>query len=159
MRVMRARVALLALVLPAMLALAPPRAAALPPGLVTKSSPYDVTQTLDRLAELLKKNGFNLEARIDLRTIAKAGGETIAPAQLLVVSNPPFDAGLLKGQRAIGIELPLRILAYEDTSGHVTLTYLDPDRLAQNYNVTSQPVAVQHMAQLLDQLTDEAIKP
>jgi uncharacterized protein (DUF302 family) len=156
---MRARMALPALVMTAVLALAPPGALALPPGLVTKSSPYDVTQTLDRLAELLKKNGFNIAARIDLRAIAKVGGETIAPAQVLIVSNPPFDAGLLKGQRAIGIELPLRILAYEDTSGHVTLTYLDPDRLAQNYNVTSQPVAVQHMVQLLDQLTDEAIKP
>ena len=156
---MRARTALLALVMAAVLSLAPPRAYALPPGLVTKSSPYDVTQTLDRLEDLLKKNGFTIVSRTDLRAIAKAGGETIAAAQVLTVSNPPFDAGLLKGQRAIGLELPLRILAYEDTSGHVRLIYADPDLLAQNYNVTSQPVAVQHMVQLLDQLTDEAIKP
>ena len=156
---MRARVALPALVLLTVLALAPREAVALPPGLVTKSSPYDVAQTLDRLADLLKKNGFNIETRIDLRAIAKLGGETIAPAQLLVVSNPTFDAGFMKSQRAVGLELPLRILAYEDTGGHVRLTYLDPDQLAQNYNINNQPVAVQHMAQLLDQLTDEAIKP
>src|SRR5208282_5990378 len=158
-RAMRARTALLALLMVAVLSLAPPGAHALPPGLVTKSSPYDVTQTLDRLEDLLKKNGFTIVSRTDLRAIAKAGGETIAAAQVLTVSNPPFDAGLLTGQRAIGLELPLRILAYEDTSGHVRLIYADPDLLAQNYNVTSQPVAVQHMVQLLDQLTDEAIKP
>ncbi|MFI4986990.1 MAG: DUF302 domain-containing protein [Alphaproteobacteria bacterium] len=156
---MRTRIALLVLLAVAVLSLAPRGAAALPPGLVTKRSPYDVTQTLDRLEELLKKNGFTIVARIDQRAIAKSGGETIAAAQLLIISNPPFDAGLLKSERASGLELPLRVLVYEDTSGHVTLTYHDPERLAQSYNITSQPVAVQHIVQLLDQLTDEAVRP
>ena len=153
------RIFLPALLLIAALTWAPQRGLALPPGLVTKHSPYDVTQTLDRLEDLLKKNGMGVVARIDLRAIAKTGGETIAPAQVLIVSNPAYDAGMLKTQRATGLEVPLRILAYQDTGGHVILTYTDPDRLAQSYDVTSQPVAVQQLMQLLDQLTDEAVKP
>lgn len=156
---MPARPALLALVAAVFLLFAAGDARALPPGLVTKRSPYDVTQTLDRLEELFKKNGFKIVARIDQRAIAKEGGETVAAVQLLLVSQPSFDAGMLKSQRAAGLELPLHILVYEDTGGHVTLTYPDPERLAERYTITSQPVAVQHMAQLLDQLTDQAIKP
>ncbi len=151
--------ALLALLAVAVLSLAPRQGVALPPGLVTKRSPYDVVQTLDRLEDLLKKNGFTIVARLDLRAIAKAGEETIAPAQLLIASKPPFDAGMLKSEREVGLEVPLRILAYQDTNGHVTLSYKDPDQIAQNYNITSQPVALQNMVQLLDQLTDEAVKP
>jgi D-alanyl-D-alanine carboxypeptidase len=156
---MRARVALLTTLILAVLAVAPQVAHALPPGLVTKRSPYDVTQTLDRLEDLLKKNGFTIVARIDLRPIAKEGGETIGAAQSLIASFPEFDGRLLKSERAMGLDLPIRILASEDTSGRVTLIYPAPDRLAQRYNVTNQPVAVQKMVQLLDQLTDQALKP
>ena len=132
---------------------------ALPPGLVTKRSPYDVTQTLDRLEDLLKKNGFTIVSRVDNRAIAKKGGETVGAAETLSISKPDFDAGLLKSERTIALDLPLRILAWEDASGRVSLAYPDLDRLTQHYNITNQPVAVQHMAQLLDQLTDEAVKP
>ncbi|HEY6334463.1 MAG TPA: DUF302 domain-containing protein [Alphaproteobacteria bacterium] len=148
-----------ALLIVAVLTLAARGAEALPPGLVTKRSPYDVTQTLDRLEDLLKKNGFTIEARVDDRAIAKKGGETIGAAETMSVSKPDFDAGLLKSERTIALDLPLRIVAWEDTSGRVSLAYPDLDRLVQRYNITNQPVAVEHLAQLLDQLTDEAVKP
>lgn len=156
---MRAGAALLTILIIAVLASAPRESEALPPGLVTKRSPYDVAQTLDRLADLLKKNGFTVVARIDQRTIAKQGGENVAAAQALIISKPEFDAPLLKSERSVGLELPLRLLCWEDVNGHVNLTYPDPNRLAQRYNITNQPVAVEHMAQLLDQLTNEAVKP
>jgi uncharacterized protein (DUF302 family) len=153
------RAILLALLIVAAIPVAPRGGSALPPGLVTKRSPYDVTQTLDRLEELLKKNGFTIVARIDNRAIAKKGGETVGAAETLSVSKPDFDAGLLKSERTIALDLPLRIVAWEDSSGRVSLAYPDLERLVQRYNVTNQPVAVQHLAQLLDQLTDEAVKP
>jgi uncharacterized protein (DUF302 family) len=74
-------------------------------------------------------------------------------------SCPDFDAAMLKSEHRVGLELPLRALAWEDTNGAVYLTYPGPDRLAQRYNITNQPVAVQHMTELLDQATDEAVKP
>ncbi|HYB09238.1 MAG TPA: DUF302 domain-containing protein [Alphaproteobacteria bacterium] len=148
-----------ALLIVAVLTLAARVAGALPPGLVTKRSPYDVTQTLDRLEDLLKKNGFTIEARVDDRAIAKKGGETIGAAETLSISKADFDAGLLKSERTIALDLPLRIVAWEDASGRVSLAYPDLDRLVQRYNITNQPVAVEHLAQLLDQLTDEAVKP
>lgn len=141
------------------LASAPRESEALPPGLVTKRSTYDVTQTLDRLENLLKKNGFSIVARIDQRAIAKRGGETVAAAEALIVSNPDLDAPLLKSERTVGLELPLRLLCWEDASGRVNLTYPDPNRIARSFNITNQPVAVQRMAQLLDQLTDAAVSP
>lgn len=156
---MRARAALLAVLVLAVLVLAPWRASALPPGLVTKRSTYDVTQTLDRLEALLKQNGFTIVARVDQRAIARQGGETVAAAQLLIASNAEFDARLMKSERAIALELPLKFLVWEDANGHVSLSYPDPERLAQRYSITNQPVAVQHMTQLLDQLTDQAMKP
>lgn len=156
---MRARPAVLGLLMFAVL-LGPPRAAmAVPAGLVTKKSTFDVTQTLDRLEDLLKKNGFNIVARVDQRAVASKGGEHIPAAQLLIFSLPNFDAALLKSDRVVGLELPMRALAWEDTNGRVYLTYPDPDRLAQRFSITNQPVAVEHMVDLLDKLTDQALQP
>lgn len=156
---MRGRLAFSIVVLFAALVLAPGAGRAVPAGLVTKRSPYDVVQTLDRLEDILKKNGFEIITRIDDRAIARKGGETIAAAQALIVSKPDFDGPLLKSERSIALDLPMRIIAWEDTSGRVALTYPAPDRLAQRYNITNQPVAVEHMLDLLDKLTDEALKP
>jgi uncharacterized protein (DUF302 family) len=156
---MRAPALLLVLTALALLASAPRPANAMPSGMVNKRSPYDVTQTLDRLQDLLQKNGFTVVTRIDDRALAKQGGEIVPPVQALIVSKPDFDAPLLKSERSIGLDLPLRILCWEDSDGHVNLTYPAPDLLAQRYNITNTPVAVAHMLQLLDQLTDQAVKP
>jgi uncharacterized protein (DUF302 family) len=141
------------------LLLAAGAAMALPPGLVTKKSPYDVTQTLDRLEEALKSKGCAVAARLDERAIARKGGEHVPATELLIFSCADFDAAMIKSERRVGLDLPLKALAWEDTNGGVYLTYPAPDRLAQIYNITNQPVAVQHMSDLLDQATDEAVKP
>ena len=156
---MRALVLIPAVFALALLAAAPGAHAFLPPGMVNKRSPYDVTQTLDRLEDLLKKNGFTVVARIDDQAIAKRGGETVPPVQALIVSASGFDAALIASERATGLDVPMRILCWQDQDGHVNLTYPAPDRLAQRYNVTNQPVPVQHMIDLMDTLTDQAVKP
>ena len=156
---MRAPPAVLGLLMLAVLLGAPRAAVAVPAGLVTKKSTFDVTQTLDRLEDLLKKNGFNIVARIDQRAVATKGGEHIPAAELLIFSLPAFDAALLKSDRFVGLDLPMRALAWEDPSGRVNLSYPDPDRLAQRFSITNQPVAVQHMVDLLDKLTDQAVQP
>jgi uncharacterized protein (DUF302 family) len=132
---------------------------ALPSGLVSKKSPYDVSQTLDRLEAALKGKGCSVVARIDQRQIARKGGEQVGATQLLIFSCPDFDAAMIKSERRVAIDLPLKALAWEDTNGGVYLTYPAPDQLAQTYNITNQPVAVQHMGELLEDATDEAVKP
>ena len=156
---MRALALIPALLALALLVLAPRAHAYMPPGMISKRSPYDVGQTLDRLEDLLKKNGFTVIARIDDQAIAKAGGQIVAPIQSLIVSLPGFDAALIESERATGLEVPMRILCWQDSNGSVNLTYPSPDQLAQRYNVTSQPVPVQHMDDLLGSLTDQAVKP
>jgi uncharacterized protein (DUF302 family) len=147
-------------VLLAFAAIAAPRAGqAVPPGLVTKKSPYEVSQTLDRLEAALKAQGCATIARLDERAIARKGGEQVAATELLIFSCANFDAAMIKSERRVGLDLPLKALAWEDTNGGVYLTYPAPDRLAQIYGITNQPVAVQHMSDLLDQATDQAVKP
>jgi uncharacterized protein (DUF302 family) len=155
---MRAPLASAVLLAIAMLGL--PRAAdALPPGLVTKKSPYDVSETLDRLEAALKAKGCSTAARWDERATARKGGEQVPATQLLVFSCPTFDAAMIKSERRVGLDLPLKALAWEDTNGGVYLTYPAPEQIAQSYNITNEPVAVQHMSDLLDAATDEAVKP
>jgi uncharacterized protein (DUF302 family) len=156
---MRLGPALACPILAAVLLLAPGFARAAPPGLITKRSAFDVAQTIERLTDQLKKAGFTILAHIDQRAVAAKGGEHIPAAELLLFSYPDFDAALLKSDRVVGLELPLRALAWEDTSGRVSLTYPSPDRLAQRFDITNQPVAIEHMGQLLDKLTDQAVQP
>jgi uncharacterized protein (DUF302 family) len=69
-------------------------------------------------------------------------GLSLRPTQVLIFGNPQAGTPLMQSQQTIGLDLPLRILVWEDAAGKVWLTYRRPELLAQRYHVTGQEEAV-----------------
>jgi uncharacterized protein (DUF302 family) len=102
-------------------------------GLVTAPSAHDVKETIDRLENDMKSKGMTIFARIDHAAGAKAVGLSLRPTELLIFGNAMAGTPLMQAQQTLGIDLPLKALAWEDASGKVWLSYNDPGWLATRH--------------------------
>src|SRR6516162_10220707 len=127
--------------------------------MVVKRSVHSVAATLDRLSEVLKTRGIEIAARVDHAAAAQKAGQALKPTQLLIFGNPKLGTPLMQSNRRIGIELPMKVLAWEDDNGQVWLAYVRPEVLKSEYSVEGRDDAFREMGQALEKLTEEAIKP
>ena len=127
-------------------------------GLIVKPSVHGVTETLDRLEAVLKKKGVTVFARVDHAAGAKKAGLPLAPTRVLIFGNPKLGTPLMQSNRAIGIDLPLKVLAWKDENGKVWLAYNDPAYLAKRHAIVDRDPVFAKMAKILDKLTDAATR-
>ncbi len=106
-------------------------------GLVTIESQFAVSETIDRLESALKARGITVFARIDHGAGAAAVGLPLRPTELLIFGNPRGGTPLMQANQTIGIDLPLKVLAWQDASGQSRLTYSDPVWFAQRHHLGS----------------------
>ena len=60
---------------------------------------------------------------------AKKIGQELKPTELLIFGNPKLGTPLMQANRRIGLDLPLKALAWEDDAGKVWLAYTAPSAL------------------------------
>lgn len=128
-------------------------------GLITKRSSFGVGETLDRLEALFADRGIGVAARVDHAAAAEQVGLELAPTQVLIFGNPNLGTPLMQSNRTIGIDLPLKVLAWEDESGEVWIAYNDPDFLANRHAIADREEGFAQMGKALDGLTTAATTP
>jgi uncharacterized protein (DUF302 family) len=126
--------------------------------LVIKKSPHSVSETLDRLAGALKARGIVVVARVDHGAAAAKSGLSLRPTALLIFGNPKLGTPLMQANQKAGLDLPMKVLAWQDEKGQVWLAYAKPERLKADHGLASQDATLQQMAKALNGLTDEAIR-
>jgi uncharacterized protein (DUF302 family) len=104
-------------------------------GLIAIRSQNSVKATIDRLEASLRETGVSIFARIDHGAGAASAGMSLRPTELLIFGNPKAGTPLMQANQTIGIDLPLKMLAWEDPSGNVWLTYNDPAWLAARHGL------------------------
>ena len=109
-------------------------------GLVAVKSPHSAVATLDKLESLVEQRGLTVFARIDHAAGAAKIGQTLRPTALLIFGNPQGGTPLMQCAQTAGIDLPLKMLVWEDAQGKVWLGYNDPAYLAQRHAADSCPV-------------------
>ncbi len=92
------------------------------PGIIDVHSHRSVPQTIDRLESLAIARGLMIFARIDFSGDAERAGLTMRPMQMLIFGNPKAGTPLLTTAPRIGLDLPLKALAWMDESGNVWLS-------------------------------------
>src|SRR5262244_3551669 len=95
-------------------------------GLTTIPSSFGAKETMDRLEAEIKTKGMTVFARIDHAAGAAEVGLPLRPTELLIFGNAKAGTPLMQADQAIGIDLPLKALVFEDTAGKVWLSYNDP---------------------------------
>jgi len=81
----------------------------------------------------------------------------LRPTELLIFGNPKAGTPLMQANQTIGIDLPLKVLVWEDVGGSVWITYNDPAWLAQRHKLGNNgAAAVKAMAGMLAKLAEAA---
>ena len=96
-------------------------------------SPHSVKETIDRFEAAAKARGLNVFLRVDHAAGAKTIGKALRPTELLVFGNPQGGTPLMECAQSVGIDLPLKALAWQDASGQVWLGYNDPQFIANRH--------------------------
>jgi uncharacterized protein (DUF302 family) len=110
--------------------------------LVTLPSVHNAAKTVERVKALLVQKGIELFAHIDHAAAAKKVGLSLRPTQVLVFGNPKAGTPLMQSQQTIGLDLPLRVLVWEDETGKVWLTYRGVANLASQHHLKGQDQAI-----------------
>lgn len=110
-------------------------------GVIQLPSHHSVGATLDRLEALLKERGILVFARIDFSGDAARAGLTMRPEQMLIFGNPKAGTALMLAAPAAGLDLPLKMLAWEAADGGVWVAYNDPHYVVQRYHLPADLAA------------------
>ena len=127
-------------------------------GLIAVKSPHSVSATMNKFEELVKQRGLTVIARIDHAAGAEKIGMTLRPTELLIFGNPQGGTPLMECVQTVGIDLPLKVLVWQDASAQVWLGYNDPAYLAQRHGVTQCP-GVEKLGKTLSNLADTVVAP
>ena len=97
-------------------------------------SPLAFEETVVALQKELNSRGITVFATIDHQAAAKAVGENMQPATVLIVGNPKVGTALMQENPRLAIELPLKILIYEEDKT-VKIRYEKIAAIAKKYDI------------------------
>ena len=126
-------------------------------GLITAKSPYPVDETLDRFEAAVTNKGMTIFARIDHAEEAAKVGKKLQPTVVLIFGNPTIGTLLMQSTQTAAIDLPLKLLAWEDDGGQVWIAYNDPDYLVKRHAITDRDPIVEKMRKAMSHFTAVAI--
>ena len=123
--------------------------------IITRSG-FGHAETMTRLLDAIAARGLKVFARIDHAAAAREVGLELADEQVIVFGNPQAGTALMQLDPRIGIELPLRILVWEDRGGAL-VGHNDPRGLSGPYDVEAHQQTLDQMANLLEALVAGAV--
>ena len=94
-------------------------------GIVTIPSHKSVDQTVENLEEVLQARGIKLFVLVDHSGEAERAGMQMRPTKLLIFGNPKAGTPLMIASPSIAIDLPMKVLIWEDADGKVWISYDD----------------------------------
>ena len=109
-------------------------------GIINASSNHSVDQTVERLKGILKHKGLTLFALVDHGGEAEKVGLKTQPTKLLIFGSPKGGTPVMLAAPSIAIDLPLKLLIWEDASGKVWLSYNSPSYLAERHGLPAELV-------------------
>ena len=106
-------------------------------GMTTLRSAFGAKETMDRIEAEVRARGFTIFARIDHAQGATEAGLALRPTELLIFGAAKAGTPLMAENQQIGLDLPLKVLVYEDAERAVYLSYLRPRWLAERYGLST----------------------
>jgi uncharacterized protein (DUF302 family) len=118
-------------------------------GLVDRRSPHGVDETVRRLTDLLRAKGVTLFALIDHSGEATRVGLTLRPTKLLIFGSPRAGTAVMQAAPRSAIDLPLKILVWQDEAGTTWVTTSSAEFLRERHGLAPEAVAVLSAADAL----------
>ena len=107
-------------------------------GIIDKASHHSVDETSDRLKNILQSKGVTVFAIVDHSAEAAKVGLKMPPAKLLIFGSPKAGTPLMLAAPRSAIDLPLKILVWEDNQGKVWVSYNSPEYLKDRHGLPQE---------------------
>jgi len=107
-------------------------------GIIDIRSNHSIDETVKSLERILEAKGVTLFALIDHSGEAEKVGMEMPPTKLLIFGSPRAGTPLMLAAPGIAIDLPLKILVWQDKSGQVWVSYNSPAYLKERHNVPQE---------------------
>jgi uncharacterized protein (DUF302 family) len=104
-----------------------------PAGIISKESKYSVKESMDRLQKILQAKGIIIFSRIDQQEEARKAGLDLSPIELLLFGNPRAGTPIMAAFPLAGLDLPLKILAWQGSDQKIWISYNEPTYIQQRY--------------------------
>ena len=123
--------------------------------LIIHSSPYAPAQILEKLKKIFQEKEITIFALIDHSGEAQRAGLDLKYERLLIFGDPSTGTYLMQENPAIGIELPLKILLWQDAKGVAQIAYKDPKYFVEVYGIKKNAIILQKMSGALALIIDQ----
>jgi uncharacterized protein (DUF302 family) len=107
-------------------------------GIISKPSNHSVDQIVEKLENILQAKGVTLFALVDHSGEAEKVGMKMPPTRLLIFGSPKGGTPVILAAPTSAIDLPLKILVWEDGQGKVWVSYNSPTYLQQRHDIPKE---------------------
>jgi YVTN family beta-propeller protein len=110
-------------------------------GLIMLPTQHTVADILTRTVSIAQARGITIFANIDFSGDAARSKLTLRPTGLVILGNPAAGTPVMAARPTVAIDLPLKILAFEDADGHTWVAYNDPKYLQRRHGFSQALVS------------------
>lgn len=107
-------------------------------GIVSKPSNHSVNETVEKLKGILQSKGVTLFALVDHSGEAEKVDMKMPPTKLLIFGSPKAGTPLMLAAPSIAIDLPLKILVWQDGQGKAWVSYNSAAYLQQRHGLPQE---------------------
>ncbi len=125
--------------------------------LKTIKSNFSVTESVNRMISQIEEEGWHLFARIDHAKEAQKRDLALRPTELILFGNPSVGTLLMQNQQISAIDLPMKVLAWEDENGEVYVTYNNLTWLKKRHGLTDDN-AIDQVAKVVENICRKGTK-
>jgi uncharacterized protein (DUF302 family) len=101
------------------------------------ASSHSVAETVERLESRLTEHSITIFARLDFAADAARVGLDMRPERMLIFGNPKAGTPLMQAVPASGLDLPLKVLVWEDAQGKTWVAYNRPEYVVARHGLPS----------------------
>jgi uncharacterized protein (DUF302 family) len=107
-------------------------------GIVNVPGRHTVDQTVEKLKAILDEKGVTLFALVDHSGEAAKVGMKMPATKLLIFGSPKAGTPLMLAAPSVAIDLPLKILVWEDGETNVWISYNSTAYLQQRHGLPQE---------------------
>lgn len=101
---------------------------------VSKSSSASVSDTVDRLVDLVEARGMMVFVVIDHSGEAERNGLELRNTKVVIFGSPAAGTPVMQAAPLSALDLPLKVLVWDD-GGQTKVSYVDPNALARRHHL------------------------
>jgi uncharacterized protein (DUF302 family) len=128
-------------------------------GLASIQTSFSPEATMDRVTAEIEARGLNVFARINHAAGAAEVGLPLAATDLIIFGNAKGGTPLMQSVQTVGIDLPLKILVWQDARGKTWISYNEPKWIARRHGVANAEPLVAKLTDLLRAISTAAANP